>query len=62
MKIESGMIQQDLTILPKLLRIFTFIILINPNLENLRLAKVKGKEVDNQKLSTIICSRDLVSK
>ena len=62
MKTESGMIGQDLTILLKLLKIFTLVILINPSLKNLRLAKMRGKEVDNQELSFIICSKSLASK
>ena len=61
-KTKSGIIRQDLIILLKLLRIFTLIILRNSGLENLWLAKVKEKEVDNQVLSSIIHSRDLVPK
>ena len=62
MKTESGMMQQDLTIPPNLLRIFSLVILINLSPENLRLAKVKGKEVNNQELSSIIYSRDFASQ
>ena len=62
MKTESGMMQWDLTILSKLLRIFTFVILINPSPGNLRLAKMREKEIDNQELSPIISSRDFASK
>ena len=62
MKTKSGMMQQNLIILSKFLKIFTFIILINPSPENLRLVKVRGKKVDNQELSFIICLKDLTSK
>lgn len=55
MKTESGMMRPDLTILPKLSKIITLVILINPGLENLRLIKMREKEVDNQDLSFIIC-------
>ena len=62
MKTESSMMQQDLTILPKLLQIFNLVILINPSPENLRLINVKGEKFDNQELSSIICLRDFASK
>lgn len=47
MKIKSSIIQQDLIISLRLLMIFTFIVLINSSPQNLWLAKIKGKEVDN---------------
>ena len=62
MKRESGMIQQDLKILPKLLKISTFFIWINVSPQNLRLAKMRKKEVDNQELSFIICLKNYASK
>ena len=61
-KTKSGIIQQDLTILLKLLRFSILVILRNPSPGNLRLAKIKEKEVDNQELSSIIWSKDLASK
>ena len=47
-KTEGSMIQHDFTILLKLLRIFTLVILINQSSKNLRLGKVREKEVNNQ--------------
>ena len=46
-KTENNMMQYDLIIFPKLLKIFTLIILINSGLRNLQFAKVIRKKVDN---------------
>ena len=59
MKTEDGMMQQNLTILPKLLRISTLVILKSPGPGNLRLAKIRGKEVDNQELFLLFASGTL---
>ncbi len=61
MKIESDMMLQDLRIPQKLLKIITFVILINPDLVNQQCAKVGGKKVENLEFSSTICSRNLTS-
>lgn len=47
MKIKNNSILQDLIIIQKLIKIFTFIILINPSLENQWYTKILEKKVEN---------------
>ena len=61
MKIESGTILQDLGILQKLLKIFTFGILTNLSLVNQKHTKVRRKEIENFGFFSIR-SRDFASK
>ena len=59
MKIKSGTILQESRISQKLLKIFTFVILTNPDLANQQHAKVGEKGVENLEFSSTIYSKDL---
>ncbi len=61
MKIEGGTMLQDSRIPQKLLKIFTFVILINPDLANPHHTNMGGKRVDNSEFFSSICLRDLAS-
>lgn len=47
MKTKNSIMQKDWISLPKLMKIFTLIILINPSPKNLWLTEMRGKKVDN---------------